>query len=623
MAKLRCKHLRFRPVLRIGKVEKPRKTGYHGQRFRCGGVPAGWCMSDRYLLRTLSRVLLEPRLISTKAADHSLRGFGVWSRLRLRAGSQLCLPVACWLSLLFASAAFPQKVSPPKGVPVSTKKDSTVRTKSDSESPTGAPSSASTGWMYKTGPYNDFGSWNNFVLPGYDTRQLSNLFGLELKDIPIETSREEPADASEPPIPKDQVVGVKILTDAEPQDHSTKICWYFDGAVVTLPIPEKDVHQGEHYRIHHLSTAVDERSIVVKGPESAMVHAYYLKADSPADSSQTRPTGRDPKEVQRETSLSSTTDSASASSESSFVPSSQYLELTVSEPISVDDNAEWLLQYNVCHVSWSASHIVELTKDRQHISFSTFFHVQNLSGIPFQQARVWFIDKNLPQVGGESTNHTTPAYAYRYPFPLDLGPQQRKVIVWNSAKRIAVRSSNGLFVGGTYLGKMEQKAFPQVENWITFKNTKAEGLGLPLPGGLVSVYSARNGFATLGGYTRMNSARNGEEVTMSMPSFVHRHGSKKKDEDEGILEATLVQESYRVLTPTVVETEYRLILKNSQSEATVLTVTLDMSSKVTYQVLRANISHERNERGEAVWTITVPPRGNREVRYKLALRQRT
>lgn len=475
---------------------------------------------------------------------------------------------------------------------------------------------------FSADPYNDFSTANHLVLPGYDTRLLSVLFGFKLEDVPLAAEEitaddlpEVTASLPHEPSEKNDIVHVQILTKKsqdKSDEHLTKICWYFDGMVVSVPLREKDVRQESTFQVGNFSSAVDEQSLVIKSPDSAIVHSYQLVPDDQPSSlsQQLLPSAKEDEQ------------NAPSLTQPSPNPLPQHLELAVSEPVPVDDDAEWWIQYNARRVSWHANHVIEMARDRQHVSFTTLFHVQNLSGISFQKALVWFIDKKLPASESEPASITSSASAYRYPLHIDLAPYQKKVIVWNSAKRIAVKNSNGLFVGGDYLAKMDQKAFPRVENWITFKNAKAEGLGCPLPGGQVAVYGARHGFSVLGGYTRMNSVQNGEEVTISLPPFTHQYAAKKKDDDEGSLDATLIQESYRVLTPTVTETEYRLVLKNTQNEASAITVTLDTNKKIMYQVLRSNVTYERNERGEAVWNMTVPPRGNRELRYKLALRQR-
>ncbi len=444
-------------------------------------------------------------------------------------------------------------------------------------------------------------------------------------------------------VPVEALVSEKIITrtsDIGTKESSlTKICWYLNGAVVRITCREKDVRSDGEFVISNLSSAVDESSLIVRGPNAVVLNEYRLvDGVSATDSHQGLPA------TPSFQSSSSRTYSDPNSKASKFVRepprkhllggrvsndlllqtpcvTPRYLKMNVHEETPVSDDELWSLQYTVGGVSWCAHHVIELGTDRQHITFVTVFHVENHSGIHFRGASLQFIDCDLPKPDVTDSNPViAPFMIYSYPVISDLAPDQKKMIVWNSARRVTVRNSSGLFVGGDFLKKMDLKAYPRVENWISFKNTKEEGLGKYLPGGQVSVYGTRQGFSTLLGYTSMNAVRNDEEITIRMPSFAH---AGRAEDDDGSLDATLIQESYRALTPAIAEAEYRLVLKNSQNVAVSLSITIDAGKTGMYQVLRSNVSYEKNERGEAFWDLTVPPRGNREIRYKLSIRTRT
>lgn len=457
-----------------------------------------------------------------------------------------------------------------------------------------------------------------FVIDGYS---LDAWKGLGLVDADASFASESIMQEMTQSMPLEQAVSQtnendyvqeKIVTPLQEENDRgiVKICWYLNGAVVSVPLKEKDVQKEGIYQIHNLSSSVDEQSIVVNSPDTISVKEFHLSSSDSFEKSQEKAKKLDKNGNQHPLEESKAQE--------------RILRLNVLETGNVTPEDDWLLQYTVSDVSWSAHHIIELAEDRQHMTFRTLFQINNESGIQFSKSKILFLEKELPKKKeAEELVGSRVSLVYEYPFVSDIPPFQKETVVWASAKRVPISSSNGLYVGGEFLKKMTQKAYPRVENWIQFKNTKEEGLGNPLPGGRVSVYTHRRGFTSLWGYTSMESAPSGETVTIRMPPISHHHSLKNVNDDNKVLDATLIQESYRVLTPSVAEAEYRLVIKNQQNEPVNLSVTIDPCKDASYEVSRSNVNVGQNERGDAFWNLTLPPRGGRELRYKLSLRIRS
>ncbi|MDR1908177.1 MAG: DUF4139 domain-containing protein [Holosporales bacterium] len=388
---------------------------------------------------------------------------------------------------------------------------------------------------------------------------------------------------------EDLIIGAgHFLADGVSINAASKerISWYKNGAVVRVSIPHKEVFFEKKFTITNLSPSIDEKSIVVRAPEPLVVTGYKLeKSDNGC-----------------------------------------FLCLTVKEVGTVQDNDLWQLQYATKDVSWSTNHLVELSSDKGSITLTTTIRIDNQSGINFSNAQIQFFDCDIPQdesnknLDTPASTYIEPSVVYRHHIEGDVGPG--KVIVWSTAKRIVVSSSNGLFVGGPYLKKMNETAYPKIENWITFPNTIDVGLGKALPSGRVSVYHNREGFSSLIGFSTMHQVKGGGDVTIRMPSFVQGSPSRtpEAEAEYSPLDAQLIQENYRVLAPTVSEAEYRLVLKNSNSTSVSLKVTIDSSQSTTYSVARSSINYEKDKKGDVFWLFEIPPRGSRELRYRLTLR---
>ncbi|MDR1112298.1 MAG: DUF4140 domain-containing protein, partial [Bacteroidales bacterium] len=254
--------------------------------------------------------------------------------------------------------------------------------------------------------------------------------------------------------------------------NKTKICLYLDGATVNVLLQNREVYssKSKNFVIHNLSNFVDKKSIFVRGPSAITILSYKMNQDN---SSKAR-----------------------------------FLELNVKNPYKITDIDNWQIQYVVRNVHWAANHLIELSQNMENVSFVTSFNVKNSSGINFKNAQIQFLDDNLPsdELDTDKENVVTKTCAtsytvYKYGDDVDIISEQNKTILWANAKKVAITSSNGLFVGGPFLKKMTGPAYPQIENWINFPNTENVGLGKHLPSGKVAIYHNRDGFASLIGFS--------------------------------------------------------------------------------------------------------------------------
>jgi hypothetical protein len=390
--------------------------------------------------------------------------------------------------------------------------------------------------------------------------------------------------------------------DEEKEIYDTKLCLYTNGATVHVVISNRNIKNGNKLGIIDLSSAVEKQSIVITPPIPVKVNEYKLVKLEPGKN----------KEIEK---------------------TSQYdasvLSIDASDIDKASDTDSWDIQFSVRDVGWSASHFVEISEDGNNITFLTTIYVKNSSGIRFRNAKLQFLEREFPTESNSNVKSAAlnqwPAVTYRGEEKSDLLDGQEKMLVWSSAKRIAISSSSGLFVGGQYLNKMSGTAHPDVANEISFQNTKEFGLGKPLPGGKVSVYRNHDGFISLIGFSHMNAVRDGDEVTIKMPPSVHMHNCDRTCSNTELeymsLDVHLTQETYKILNQSVAEADYKLTITNLKAAPTMLKITINRSEVNKYTISRTDIANEVNKNGEAFWMIEIPPNCTRELRYRLAIRR--
>ncbi|GHS91810.1 hypothetical protein AGMMS49949_02840 [Alphaproteobacteria bacterium] len=412
-------------------------------------------------------------------------------------------------------------------------------------------------------------------------------------------------------------------TPDDSSQESTKICWYWDGATVHNSLPNSAVQKGNEFCIPNLSQFIHKKSIIPKGPDAVFIQNFQLQSENffvknatPGEEKKGEATRPKKEKRGNKTPVAGTLNEEDS-------PNSLVLNLRDADKVTEKDM--WKIQYSLSHVNWMAQHIIEFTKDRAHINFYTIFHVNNQSKVHFKNAHIQFFEGNLP--GNEPEEDATDAVreqavpVYSYDTVSDFAPLQSKMIVWSSAKRIAITMNNGLFVGGPFLKKLKGTAFPRIESRINFLNIKEVGLGKPLPAGKVAVYHNRNDFISLAGYTKMFQVKGGEEITLRMPaSLMQSTNTEAEEADAGLLYAKLEQSSYRVLTPAMSEAEYQLEVTNSQKTTASVTVTVNQDQQLKCSIIRSSLNAEVNKRGETFWKLEIPPNSSRTIRYKLTIR---
>lgn len=208
-------------------------------------------------------------------------------------------------------------------------------------------------------------------------------------------------------VPVEALVSEKIITrtsDIGTKESSlTKICWYLNGAVVRITCREKDVRSDGEFVISNLSSAVDESSLIVRGPNAVVLNEYRLvDGVSATDSHQGLPA------TPSFQSSSSRTYSDPNSKASKFVRepprkhllggrvsndlllqtpcvTPRYLKMNVHEETPVSDDELWSLQYTVGGVSWCAHHVIELGLTVSTLLLLQFFMLKIIRGFTFAE----------------------------------------------------------------------------------------------------------------------------------------------------------------------------------------------------------------------------------------------
>ena len=145
---------------------------------------------------------------------------------------------------------------------------------------------------------------------------------------------------------------------------------------------------------------------------------------------------------------------------------------------------------------------------------------------------------------------------------------------------------------------------PRVETWLSVKNTKDQGLGIVFPKGTMQVFR-RNADGTL-----FYIGENKTSLTPLDQFLSLRVGSTKEITTE------MRQTDYRKLGTNVVESGYRLDLKNTTDIPKRVTVFQDVLGE--WVILRETHPHEEEDK-RISWTLDIPARDEVSLRYRIRM----
>jgi hypothetical protein len=145
---------------------------------------------------------------------------------------------------------------------------------------------------------------------------------------------------------------------------------------------------------------------------------------------------------------------------------------------------------------------------------------------------------------------------------------------------------------------------PPVETWLSVQNDADKGLGVPLPEGTIRVFKRNpDGSLFYVGENKTSSILLGKSLSL-------RLGTTKD------IAAEMRQTDYRKLGTQVVESGYRLDLKNKTDIPKQVIVFQNVSGEKV--ILRETHVHEEEE-NRLKWTILLAPKEEVSLRYRIRM----
>jgi hypothetical protein len=283
-------------------------------------------------------------------------------------------------------------------------------------------------------------------------------------------------------------------------------------------------------------------------------------------------------------------------------------------------------------LSWKADYVAELNSKDDRLDMNGWVTLTNQSGARYANAKLQLVAGDVNRVQDEmapralgmmaksamanapemSQENLFEYHLYTLERPTTLGENQTKQVALMSAQAVPLRKEFLLqganyYYSGQY-GELGQKI--KVGVFVEFDN-KGEGLGIPLPKGVVRVYKKDSkGNAQFVGEDRIDHTPKNETVRLKLGDAFDITADKKQTDFKKI--SGISRYNY------VFETAYQITLKNAKDEPVTVKVAEPMPGD--WQILSESHPHTKAAAGTAVWEVPVPAEGKTTLVYRVQVR---
>jgi len=281
------------------------------------------------------------------------------------------------------------------------------------------------------------------------------------------------------------------------------------------------------------------------------------------------------------------------------------------------------LSYLTDGISWKTGYVGRLADGEDRMELTGWALIDNQTNTGYPVARLSLIsgqvnraaarpDPSFPAArtlqaemavaDGVPPSATGPYYRYALPQTFDIKPrQQTQVELIRSADVPLVRTLRT--EGGPLFNVRSATVSQPVTARLTIANETENGLGLPMPAGLFSLFEAAGGREVFQGGASVTATPVGTEMTVDLGrSF------------DVTFERTVLTFNRTGTRNENIDTSQRLTLKNGGSRPAQVEIVENFQGE--WKIVRETAAHTQKSAFQALWTVTVPAGGEANVEYR-------
>ncbi|MEG3641398.1 DUF4139 domain-containing protein [Magnetococcus sp. PR-3] len=290
------------------------------------------------------------------------------------------------------------------------------------------------------------------------------------------------------------------------------------------------------------------------------------------------------------------------------------------------------LNYLTGGLSWQANYVGQLNQAGDQMDLSGWVTLTNRSGAAYKKAQFQLISGTPNQVAQPRPMHAmakggrmermmmadaAPAFAqealfeyhlYTLERPATLLENQSKQLALFDSARVAVKKE--LVLQGhpaLHKGLVAARRYKPT-TYLVFINNKEANLGMPLPKGVVRLYTAdAKGRAQFIGEDRIGHTAQKSKVRLKLGTAYDISAKRRRTEFEIIPK--------HLLSQGAVEAAYEVVIQNSKSEA--VTVLIKEKLPANARILASSLPHTMEAAGQPVWQVKIPADDKVSLTYRM------
>ncbi|NNC55479.1 MAG: DUF4139 domain-containing protein, partial [Pseudomonadales bacterium] len=282
-------------------------------------------------------------------------------------------------------------------------------------------------------------------------------------------------------------------------------------------------------------------------------------------------------------------------------------------------NRELQLSYLTGGLSWRADYVAELDANDKLVDLNGWVTLSNTSGTDFPNAKLQLVagDVNLVRqqmqrnvkyraVAMEMSD-AAPAmseeslleyHLYTLQRPTDIRDRQNKQVALMSASRVPVQKA--LVLNGTsYYYRSSAKQIGtrmKFGVFVELENSEKNGLGMPLPKGIVRVYKRdSSNHLQFVGEDSIDHTPNKDKITLKLGDAFDVVADKRQ---------TSFRINDRVLGRDVYDSSYEIVVTNGKKEAVEIIIREPIPGD--WKILESSHAHNKVAANLAEWRLSVP-----------------
>ena len=282
------------------------------------------------------------------------------------------------------------------------------------------------------------------------------------------------------------------------------------------------------------------------------------------------------------------------------------------------------LSYMTSGMNWNANYVAVVDKEDENIDLTGWVTVNNNAGTTFENARLKLVagDVNRVQSAIPAPNAmyaTTGSAAKEGQFQEEqlfeyhMYTLQRPTTLQNNQqKQVTLFNAPGVSVVKEFVFDPSRRYYWQssdstkINVMLNLKNSEENGMGLPLPKGVVRVYKKDSeGKLQFIGEDSIDHTPKDEEIRLYLGNAFDLVGEKK-------------QTKYTKISDRVSETSYEVELRNHKDEDVYINVVEHPYGD--WEITATSDPYEKKSTSNVQWTLKVPKDGSKTLTYTIRTR---